>query len=177
MNSSTVTSAYRLDETDLRILGCLQDEASLDNRELARRVHLSPAPCLRRVRRLKQDGVIRQTVVLLDAARLGLGVEAFAFVALESQRATAGAQFEGLLRRRPEVVECVRLSGNYDYLLRVLVASLDAYSAFIDRQLLPLPGVRSVNSSFSLGVLKRTTALPLPDARRNPHARRARYKA
>jgi len=145
----------------------------MDNKELARLVHLSPAPCLRRVRRLKQDGIIRQTVVLLDAARLGLGVEAFAFVALESQRAAAGVQFEGLLRRRPEVVECVRLSGSYDYLLRVLVTSLDAYSAFIDRHLLPLPGVRSVNSSFSLGVLKRTTALPLPDPRRRPHARRS----
>jgi Lrp/AsnC family transcriptional regulator, leucine-responsive regulatory protein len=165
---------YSLDESDLRILSVLQDDASLDNRELARRVHLSPAPCLRRVRRLSQDGIIRQTVALLDAARLGLGVEVFAFVALESQRATASAQFEGLLRRRPEVVECVRLSGSYDYLLRVIVGSLDAYSAFLDKQLLPLPGVRSVNSSFSLGVLKRTTALPLPEARRSAHGRRVR---
>ena len=169
-------NAYTLDESDLRILAALQEDASLDNKELARRVHLSPAPCLRRVRRLTQDGIVRQTVALLDATLLGLGVEAFAFVALESQRAAAGAQFEGLLRRRPEVVECVRLSGSYDYLLRVLVSSLDAYSAFLDRYLLPLPGVRSVNSSFSLGILKRTTALPLPDARRNRHARRGRLR-
>lgn len=91
-----------------------------------------------------------------------------------SQRAAAGAQFEGLLRRRPEVVECVRLSGSYDYLLRVIVGSLDGYSSFLDRHLLPLPGARSVNPSFSLGVLKRTTALPLPEAKRIPHARRAR---
>jgi len=165
---------YSLDESDLRILSVLQDDASIDNRELARRVHLSPAPCLRRVRRLTQDGIIRQSVALLDATRLGLGVEVFAFVALESQRATAGAQFEGLLRRRPEVVECVRLSGTYDYLLRVLVGSLEAYSVFLDRQLLPLPGVRSVNSSFSLGVLKRTTALPLPEPKRTAHGRRVR---
>ena len=172
MANTTQTGAYTLDESDLRILASLQEDATLDNQELARRVHLSAAPCLRRVRRLRQDGVIRATVALLDAARLGLGVEAFAFVALESQRAAAGAQFESLLRRRPEVVECVRLSGSYDYLLRVVVGSLDAYSAFIDRHLLPIPGVRSVNSSFSLGVLKRTTALPLPEARRTPHARR-----
>ena len=174
MPSATLTTAYSLDDSDLRILAALQEDAALDNQELARKVHLSPAPCLRRVRRLTQDGIIRHTVALLDAARLGLGVEVFAFVALESQRAAAGAQFEGLLRRRPEVVECVRLSGSYDYLLRVVVASLDAYSAFIDRHLLPLPGVRSVNSSFSLGVLKRTTALPLPAAQRTPHARRGR---
>ncbi|HVN99731.1 MAG TPA: Lrp/AsnC family transcriptional regulator [Steroidobacteraceae bacterium] len=173
MIDTTASAGYALDESDLRILAALQQDASLDNQQLARRVHLSPAPCLRRVRRLTQDGVIRATVALLDAGRLGLGVEAFAFVALESQRATAGAQFEALLRRRPEVIECVRLSGSYDYLLRVVVASLDAYSAFIDRHLLPIPGVRSVNSSFSLGVLKRTTALPLPEARRSPHARRA----
>jgi len=174
MTNPALTARYDLDESDLRILYALQDDASLDNKELARRVHLSPAPCLRRVRRLTQDGVIRQTVALLDAARLGLGVEVFAFVALESQRAAAGAQFEGLLRRRPEVVECVRLSGSYDYLLRVIVGSLDGYSAFLDRHLLSLPGVRSVNSSFSLGVLKRTTALPLPEARRAAHGRRVR---
>ena len=174
MNNPASAAVYKLDDIDLRLLAALQEDASLDNKDLARRVHLSPAPCLRRVRRLKQDGIIRQSVALLDAARLGLGVEAFAFVALESQRAAAGVQFEGLLRRRPEVVECVRLSGNYDYLLRVLVASLDAYSVFIDRHLLPLPGIRSVNSSFSLGILKRTTALPLPDARRKAHARRGR---
>ncbi len=174
MANSAQASAYTLDESDLRILAALQEDAALDNQELARRVHLSPAPCLRRVRRLRQDGVIRATVALLDATRLGLGVEAFAFVALESQRAAAGAQFESLLRRRPEVVECMRLSGSYDYLLRVVVASLDGYSAFIDRHLLPIPGVRSVNSSFSLGVLKRTTALPLPEARRTPHGRRGR---
>ena len=168
---------YALDSFDLRILAVLQEEGDIDNRALARRVSLSPAPCLRRVRRLRQDGVIRQVVALLDAGQLGLGVEVFAFVTLETQRAAAGAQFEQLLRRRPEVVECVRLSGSYDYLLRVAVGSLDAYTAFLDRQLLAVPGVRGVNSSFSLGVLKRTTALPLPAARRTPHARRAPAQA
>jgi DNA-binding Lrp family transcriptional regulator len=165
---------YLLDTVDLRILGVLQEDSGIDNRELARRVHLSPAPCLRRVRRLLDDGVIRRYVALLDATTLGLGVEAFAFVTLETQRAATGKQFESLLRRRPEVVECVRLSGSYDYLLRVIVASLEEYSAFIDRHLLGIPGVRSVSSSFSLGVLKRTTALPLPEARRAPHGRRVR---
>jgi len=165
---------YELDAADLRILAALQQDADQDNQQLARRVNLTPAPCLRRVRRLKADGVIRATVALLDAQQLGLSVEVYAFVALESQRAAAGAQFEAMLRRRSEVVECVRLSGTYDYMLRVLVPSIDAYSAFMDRHVLALPSVRSVNSSFSLGVLKRTTALPLPAARRSPHARRRR---
>jgi DNA-binding Lrp family transcriptional regulator len=163
---------YTLDQADLRILSALQQDADLDNQELARRVNLTPAPCLRRVRRLKADGVIRQMVALLDPQALGMAVEVYAFIALENQRTAAGAQFETMLRRRPEVVECVRLSGSYDYMLRVLVTSIEAYSAFMDRHVLSLPAVRSVNSSFGLGVLKRTTALPLPTPQRKPHARR-----
>ncbi len=163
---------YGLDSTDLLILGVLQEDASMENQELARRVHLSSAPCLRRVRRLKDDGIIKQIVALIDSARLGLGVEVYAFIALENQRTASGQQFETMLRRRPEVVECVRLSGAYDYLLRVVVESIEAYSEFIDRHVISLSAIRSVNSSFGLGVLKRTTAIPLPSPRRLPHARR-----
>jgi DNA-binding Lrp family transcriptional regulator len=174
MNIHSSNSAYLLDDTDIRILAALQEDASLDNKMLARQVNLSPAPCLRRVKRLIDDGIIEQRVALLNATRIGLGVEVFAFVALESQRAPSGVQFENLLRRRPEVVECVRLSGSYDYLLRVIVASIDEYSTFIDKHLLPLPGIRLVNSNFALGILKRTTALPLPAATRGKHSRRER---
>ena len=172
MAISNRDEAYELDDADLRILAVLQTDASLDNQELARRVSLSPAPCLRRVRRLRHDGIIRQIVALVDGERLGMNVEVFAFVALENQRAASGQQFEGLLRRRPEVIECVRLSGVYDYMLRVVVPSIEAYSAFMDKHVLSLPAIRSVNSSFGLGVLKRTTALPLPTAKRSAHARR-----
>jgi DNA-binding Lrp family transcriptional regulator len=167
---------YQLDSIDLRILAALQEDASMENQELARRVNLSPAPCWRRVRRLREDGIIKQTVALIDPARLGITVEVYAFVGLENQRTASGQQFETMLRRRPEVVECVRLSGAYDYLLRVVVESIGAYSEFIDRHVISLPAIRSVNSSFCLGVLKRTTALPLPNAQRLTHARR-RLKA
>jgi DNA-binding Lrp family transcriptional regulator len=172
MAISARDAPYQLDEADLRILAVLQTDAAIDNQELARRVSLSPAPCLRRVRRLRQDGIIRQIVALVDGERLGMNVEVFAFVALENQRAASGQQFEGLLRRRPEVLECVRLSGVYDYMLRVVVPSIEAYSAFMDKYVLSLSAIRSVNSNFGLGVLKRTTALPLPVARRHAHARR-----
>jgi DNA-binding Lrp family transcriptional regulator len=164
---------YELDELDLRIIEALQEDASIENQELARRVNLSAAPCLRRVRRLREEGVIKRTVALVDAARLGLAVEVYAFIGLENQRAASGQQFETMLRRRPEVLECVRLSGAYDYLLRVVVPSIDAYSAFIDRHVLSLSAIRSVNSSFGLGVLKRTTALPLPNPRRKRRAQRS----
>lgn len=150
-----------LDAADLRILDELQHDASLTNQDLAARVHLSPAPCLRRVRRLREAGYIVKTVALLDRRKLGLGVVAYAFVSLETHRSGSGEQFEAQVRKRPEIVECVRLSGSYDYVARVIVDSMEAYSAFLDRHLLKWPSVRSVSSSFDLGVLKHTTALPL----------------
>ena len=150
-----------LDDADVRILAALQQDASIANQDLAALVHLSPAPCLRRVRRLREQGYVRSVVALLDREKLGLEVAAYAFVTLDTHRAGAGEQFEQLVRRRPEVVECVRLSGAYDYLTRVIVESMAAYAAFLDRQLLRWPAVRSVNTSFELGVLTRTTALPL----------------
>lgn len=159
--ASPVPAATGLDATDLRILEELQKDASIANQALAARVHLSPAPCLRRVRRLHEAGYIERVVAILNARKLGLGVSAFAFVSLDSHRAGAGEQFELLIRRRPEIVECVRLSGAHDYLVRIVVDSMESYAAFLDRQLLKWPAVRAVNSSFDLGVLKRTTALPL----------------
>lgn len=150
-----------LDDADLRILQELQTDASLSNQELAARVHLSPAPCLRRVRRLKEAGYIERTVAILNRRQLGLGVVAYAFVKLDTHRAGAGEQFEVLVRKRPEIVECVRLSGAHDYLAKVVVGSMQAYSAFLDRHLLRWPAVRAVYTSFDLGVLKSTTALPL----------------
>lgn len=166
-------SGVALDAADVRLLAALQADASISNQQLAALVHLSPAPCLRRVRRLRESGYIRRVVALLDGERLGFEVAAYAFVTLDSHRAGAGEQFEQLVRRRPEVVECVRLSGAYDFLARVLVESMAAYSAFLDRQLLRWPMVRAVNTSFELGVLKRTTELPLALPRRTRSRRGA----
>jgi len=150
-----------LDGVDLRILDELQRDGALSNQELAARVHLSPAPCLRRVRRLREEGYIERTVALLNRRRLGFGVVAYAFVSLDTHRSGAGEQFENLVKKRPEIVECVRLSGAYDYVARVIVDSMESYSQFLDRHLLKWPAVRAVNTSFDLGVLKHTTALPL----------------
>jgi Lrp/AsnC family leucine-responsive transcriptional regulator len=154
-----------LDEADLRILDELQRDASISNQELAARVHLSPAPCLRRVRRLKDEGYIERTVAILDRRKLGLGIVAYAFVTLDSHRSGGAQQFENLVRKRPEIVECVRLSGDYDYLAKVVVESMEVYARFLDRHLLKWPAVRSVNTSFDLGSTKSTTAVAIP---RNP---------
>jgi len=150
-----------LDESDFRILAALQQDASRTNRALARIVNLSPAPCLRRTQRLEQLGIIRGYVALVDREKVGLNVQALAFVTLENHKSGPARQFESVIQRRHEVLECLRLSGAFDYLLRVVVPSMAAYSAFLDQHLLSLAAVRSVNSSFELGVLKETTVLPV----------------
>ena len=161
MKTPSSAATLELDEIDLRILSLLQRDASLSNQALAEKVHLTPAPCLRRVKRLVDEGVIERTVALLNRSRLGLGVVAYAFVSLDSHRQGTGEPLEALVRSSPEIVECVRLSGEYDYLLRIIVTSMQDYSRFLDERLLKCPSVRSVNTSFDLGVLKQTTALPL----------------
>lgn len=153
-----------LDESDFRILAALQTDASLTNRALAKLVGLSPAPCLRRTQRLEELGVVRGYVALVDREKVGLNVQALAFVTLENHKTVPARQFESVVLRRHEVLECLRLSGAFDYLLRVVVPSMAAYSAFLDQHLLSLAAVRSVNSSFELGVLKETTALPVSAA-------------
>ena len=153
-----------LDEADFRILAALQADASLTNRALAKMVGLSPAPCLRRTQRLEELGVVRGYVALVDREKVGLNVQALAFVTLENHKTGPARQFETVVQRRHEVLECLRLSGAFDYLLRVVVPSMAAYSAFLDQHLLSLAAVRSVNSSFELGVLKETTALPVAAA-------------
>jgi Lrp/AsnC family leucine-responsive transcriptional regulator len=159
-----------LDRIDLRILAELQRDGRLTNQELAERVSLSASPCLRRVRRLEQAGVIRGYVALIEPRAVGLGVIAYANVKLEKRAPTRGGripydEFRAAVRDWPEVVACYAMTGDVDYLLRVHVGTLDDFSRFVQERLLRHPGVLDVRSSFALDVLKDTTALPLPGAR------------
>jgi len=154
-----------LDKSDLQILDELQHDASLSNQELAERVHLSAAPCLRRVRRLTDEGFIERTVAILDRGKLGLSIVAYAFISLDSHRSGQPQQFENLVQKRAEIVECVRLSGDHDYLAKIVVESMEAYTRFLDRHLLKWPAVRSVKTSFDLGQLKSTTAIPISSSK------------
>ncbi|MEK7837776.1 MAG: Lrp/AsnC family transcriptional regulator, partial [candidate division NC10 bacterium] len=120
-----------LDAIDARILGRLQEDARLSNVELAQAVGLSPSPCLRRVRELERAGVIRRYVTVLDPQRVGLPVSVFVNVTLEKQVERALGVFEAAVRQRPEVVECYLMTGEADYLLRVVVADLTAYERFL----------------------------------------------
>ena len=148
---------------DRAILDALQNDARIANATLAERVNLSPSPCLRRVRRLENDGVIRNYATLLDPAAVGLPVSVFLQVSLETQIETALAAFEAAIAQRPEVMECYLMTGDADYLLRVVVASIDAFQRFLLDHLTRIAGVASIKSSFALRQVCYRTALPLDE--------------
>jgi Lrp/AsnC family leucine-responsive transcriptional regulator len=151
----------QLDAIDLRILAALQVNARIANTELSAAVGLSPAPCLRRVRSLEQRGVIRKHVSLVDPAAVGLPVSVFVNVSLERQVEQALKKFERAILTRPEVMECYLMTGDADYLLRVVCSDLGAYERFLLDHLTQVPGVSSIRSSFALKQVKYSTALPV----------------
>ncbi len=156
----------QLDSLDLRILAELQQDGALTNVELARRVHLSPSPCLARVKALEQAGVIRQYVALADPKAVGLGVSVFINISLKAQSREALAEFERRIAEHDEVMECYLMTGDSDYLIRVAVADIAALERFILEQLTPIPGIEKIRSSFALKQVRYKTALPLPRAAR-----------
>ncbi|WP_428003787.1 Lrp/AsnC family transcriptional regulator [Acidovorax sp.] len=149
---------------DLRILRELQIDASLSNVELARRVHLSPSPCLARVRSLENRGVIRQYVALLDASRLGLNLNVFISIGLKQQTLGALEHFEQLICMHEEVMECYLMTGDADYLIRVAVPDMTVLERFIVERLSPMDQVERIRSSFALKQVRYRTGLPLQRA-------------
>jgi len=154
-----------LDAIDRRILKNLQDDARMRNVDLAGKVGLSPSPCLRRVGSLEKTGVIRGYATLVDAEAVGLPVSIFVSVTLEKQVERALRVFEKHIRARPEVMECYLMTGDADYLLRVVASDLAAYEKFLLEHLTRIPGVASIKSSFALKQVAYRTALPImPEA-------------
>ena len=154
---------YTLDNTDRRILRVIQEEARVSNSELAERVGLSPSPCWRRVRTLEENGVVERYVTLVNAKAVGLPINVFATVTLEKQAESALELFEKAVKKRPEVMECNLMTGEFDYLLRVVVPDLAAYERFLMDHLTRIKGIASIKSSFSLKQVSYKTALPLSD--------------
>ncbi len=161
-----------LDKTDRRILAILQQDGRLSNQEIAERVNLSPSPCLRRIKRLEEAGIIRQYVALLDPEKIGLGLLAYVNVRLEKHSDAAAApgrprgaspreDFAASVMAWPEVVACYAMTGEMDYLLRVHVEDMQHFSHFMMHTLLRHAAVLDVKSSFALQRVKDTTALPL----------------
>lgn len=150
-----------LSESDQEILRLLQENARLSNVALSRRVGLSPSASLRRVRALEQQGFIRKFVTLLDPLRLGLGVSVFIQVSLEKKDEASLNRFEKAMARRPEVMECYLMTGDSDYLLRVVVPDVAQFERFLMEHLTKIPGIAMIKSSFTLKQVKYTTVLPI----------------
>ena len=151
-----------LDRIDRRILGHLQGHARASNLELAQAASLSPAQCLRRHRRLEETGVIGTYETRLVAARLGLAVTAFIHVSMERGHVRELQKFKDHLATLPEVQECYSVTGDFDYMLKVVARDLPALSRFLMDTLMRLPGVAAVRSSVCMDEIKCTSALPLP---------------
>lgn len=154
-----------MDRIDLRLLDVLQREGRISNAELAERVALSPSPCLRRLRQLEEDGVIRGYAALLEPRALGLGLRAYVTVTLDKREDALIRAFHSAVQGWPEVLACLALTGDMDYLLHVVADDLEHFSRFLMDRLLKQGGVANVKSSFVLQAVKDTTALPLPGHR------------
>lgn len=151
----------KLDDFDRRILDCLQTSPQLSMIEVAERVGLSHTPCWRRVRRMENAGLILGKLTVLDPRALGFPVSVLASVRIRNHDEAVLEAFEAEVCSHPEIVECFAMSGESDYVIRVLARSIDDYEQFLRRVLLHLPGVDAINSNFALKHVKLTTNIPL----------------
>lgn len=155
-----VDGAY-LDETDRKILALLQDDARLTNNDIAERIHLSPSQCSRRRARLERDGLIAGYHARVDGEKAGFGLVNFISVTLSTHNRNNAARFAELMTRLPEVQEAHALTGEMDYILKVVTKDLRGLSDFVNETLLPHEAVQNVKTSIVLQTLKETSALPL----------------
>ena len=150
-----------LDELDLKILSLLQENARLTNKEIAEKVGRTVTPVFERVRKLEQQGYIKKYMAVLDAAKLNIDLLAYTNVRLKEHSQKMISAFEKAILQFPEVMECVHLTGNYDYLLKVAVTDMAAYHSFIVNKLARLPNIGNVQSGFVMKEIKQGHAIPL----------------
>lgn len=152
----------KLDRYDRAILQALQQDGRISNVQLAARVNLSESACLRRVRALEQDGLIERYVALLNQKKAGVGGTVFVHIALRREEQSELAAFEKAVQAIPEIMECYLMTGEFDYLLRVVVSDMADFERLHNEALTRLPGVARVNSSIAIRTVTKTTELPLP---------------
>lgn len=151
----------QLDPVDRKLVRLLQADASLSHAEIALRVGASSASCWRRIKALEQAGVLGPTVRLVHPQAVGRDVNVLCNVRMRSHAAEARQGFEQFVVGRPEIVSCFSMSGDWDYLLRIVVADVDDYNRFLMQTLLAHPSVAGASSHFALSMTKYTTALPV----------------
>lgn len=152
---------HPLDEVDRKLLRALQADASLSNAELANLVGVSSASCWRRIKALEDDGVLTSLVRLVDQTLVGRGVSVMAQIRLKSHAEAERSDFEAFVRTRPEILECYSMSGEWDYLMRIVVEGVADYERLLMRQVLNHPNVATAASHFALSQVKYTTAVPV----------------
>ena len=150
-----------MDAIDRKILGLLQQDASLSVAEIGNRVGLSSTPCWKRIQRLEADGVIQKRVALVDQDKLGFGVTVFVSIETGDHSQDWLAEFAATVGAMPEVMEFYRMAGDVDYMLRVVVTDIQGYDAFYKRLIATVP-LKNVTSRFAMEKIKSTTALPIP---------------
>lgn len=151
-----------MDRIDRKILELLQSDSRISNQELAEKVSLSPSPCLRRVNQLEETGYISQYIALLDPEKIGLTLTIITLVGLSSHNHKIMSNFEKIMESSPEVLQCYLIAGqSADYMLRVVVPSLNEYQIFLLNKLTQIEGVNNVHSSFVVKKIVEKTALPL----------------
>ena len=155
------TAEVKLDAIDRAILAELQQEGRLSNLELARRVHLSPSACLRRVKALEDDGVIAQYVAMINPRAVGKHGVSFTIINLEAMNTPQLEAFEQAVRDQPEVLDCFYVAGSNDYLIRFTYRDAEDLERIHSEVLMRLPNVARTNSLLVLRTVKKTTALPL----------------
>lgn len=150
-----------IDDYDQNILRHLQDNAELSMAELGDKVGLSHTPCWRRVKRLEEEGYIKKRVTVLAAEKLNLTVSVHAYITIKKHDEASLNNFESAVQNIKEIVECYSITGEKDYLLRMVVENVDKYEKLLKNTLVHLPNVASVNSAFALKQVKYSTALPI----------------
>jgi Lrp/AsnC family leucine-responsive transcriptional regulator len=150
-----------IDEVDVQLLKLLQQDGRITNADLAKSVGLSPPSVLQRVRALERAGLIRGYTALLDAEKLGMRITAFAMVSLSLHQDMAIERFRRAVLDVEEIQECYHVSGEYDFLLKIVVKDMRAYEVLIREKISRIRGIRQINSSIVFGVTKQTTAIPL----------------
>lgn len=155
------TADFQITAIDRKILRALQEDGRMTIQAIADRVGLSASPCLRRIRQMETAGVIAAYAAVIDQKAVGLPVSVFISIKLERQRSLELDRFAAAIAAWPEIMECYLMTGQFDYLLRVVCADLAAYEAFLREKLTQVEGVSSIESSFSLGQIKHSRVLPI----------------
>jgi Lrp/AsnC family leucine-responsive transcriptional regulator len=152
-------SSYPLDEKDLAILRLLQQNAKITVREIATQIHLSPTPVHERIKRMEDSGIIKQYVTLVDHAKVKKGLMVICYVSLKEHNKKSGAKFIKTIHELHEVIECYNISGEFDFMLKVVAENMDAYYDFHVNKLSQIENMGHLQSVFVMGIIKQTHQL------------------